>query len=256
MSRSRRRRTPDRPAVAVAAPPSGQTATRAARRRAREAPPRSNGSGRWLLVAGLFVILAAGAALLIRGVGSSGTATASAGPASTANIGGGAGPLTSLVSGTSLPTYDAATADAAVGQAIPTITGTDRTGNALAIRPGDGKAKILLFLTHWCSHCQAEVPRVQGWLNGGGSTGDVDLYAISTEADATRPNFPPETWLDREGWTVPTVVDDANSSIAQAFGLSAFPYWVFVDADGTVAGRAAGELSIADIEGIVGRLAE
>jgi peroxiredoxin len=256
MSRSRRRRATANPAVAVAAASSDQPATRAARRRAREAPQRSNNSGRWLLVAGLLVILAAGAALLIRGIGPSGTATGSAGPASTANVGDGAGPLTSLVSGTSLPTYDAAAADAAVGQTIPTITGTDRTGRDLAIRPGDGKAKVLLFLTHWCSHCQAEVPRVQSWLNGGGSTGDVDLYAISTEADASRPNFPPEAWLDREGWTVPTVVDDANSSIAQAFGLSAFPYWVFVDADGTVAGRAAGELSIADIEGIVAGLAE
>ncbi len=255
MSRSRRSRGTHRPTTSASTAPVPAGTPRATRRRAGQAPPARSSNGRWLLLVGLLIAVAAGAALVIRGVGSPAAPGTSAGPASTASIGGASGgPVGGLVSGASLPTYDATTADPAVGQTIPTVDGAGRAGEQITIRPEDGRAKVLLFITHWCSHCQAEVPRIQEWLNGGGTTGDVDLYAISTAADPGRPNYPPDAWLDREGWTVPTVVDDARSSVGQAFGLSAFPYWVFVDADGSVALRVAGELSIADLEGIVSRL--
>jgi hypothetical protein len=38
------------------------------------------------------------------------------------------------------------------------------------------------------------------------------------------------------------IADDTAFSAGDAFGLNAFPFWVFVDADGTVAGRLTGEL--------------
>ncbi len=254
MSRSRRSRSTHRPSTSASTAPVPAGTPRATRRGAGQAPPARSSNGRWLLLAGLLVAVAAGAALVIRGVGSPAGPGSSAGPASTASIGGSGGPVGDLVSGPSLPTYDATTADPAVGQTIPNVNGAGRAGEQIRIDAEDGRAKVLLFITHWCSHCQAEVPRIQEWLNGGGTTGNVDLYAISTGADPGRPNYPPEAWLDREGWTVPTVVDDGRSSVGQAFGLSAFPYWVFVDTDGSVALRAVGELSIADLEAIVGQL--
>ena len=36
------------------------------------------------------------------------------------------------------------------------------------------------------------------------------------------------------------ILDDAQGTVAAAFGLSAYPYFVFVDADGQVALRATG----------------
>ena len=42
--------------------------------------------------------------------------------------------------------------------------------------------------------------------------------------------------------------------MATAYGLSAFPFWTFVNADGTVLGRFAGELTIADLETIIASL--
>jgi hypothetical protein len=76
---------------------------------------------------------------------------------------------------------------------------------------------------------------------------DVDLISISTAIDPGRPNFPPEDWLAREGWT-PPVITDATGAVADAYGLAAFPYWVFVHGDGTVAARAAGELTLDALE--------
>ena len=71
----------------------------------------------------------------------------------------------------------------------------------------DGRPKILLFLAHWCPHCQREVPIVQGWLDAGGLPQNVDLISIATSIDPARPNYPPEAWLTREGWE-PTVLVD------------------------------------------------
>jgi hypothetical protein len=64
-------------------------------------------------------------------------------------------------------------------------------------------------------------------------------------------NFPASSWLDHEGWTVPLIVDDQAGSAHQAYGSGGFPYWVFLNADGTVAVRTAGQLTIPQLEEIL-----
>jgi len=76
----------------------------------------------------------------------------------------------------------------------------------------------------------------------------VDVYAVSTWADASKPNFPPGRWLREEGWPVPTLVDDKDSSVGRAFGLHGTPFWVFLDGTGRVAGRLEAELGGAGLE--------
>lgn len=51
----------------------------------------------------------------------------------------------------------------------------------------------------------------------------------------------------------PLPANDAGT-LARAAGLGAFPYFVFVHADGTVARRTVGQLSIAELETILGTL--
>ena len=117
----------------------------------------------------------------------------------------------------------------------------------------DGRPKVLLFVAHWCPHCQAEVPRIQEWINGGGLPSDVDLVTVSTGIDPSRPNYPPDAWFAREGWT-PRVVSDPTNEIAAAFGLPSYPYLVFVNADGTVASRTTGEIPVDQIQQAIGAL--
>lgn len=156
--------------------------------------------------------------------------------------GGDAGPQFGdpVVAGAPLPPLQDA-GDAALGSTIPEVTGADFDGNPVAITL-DGRPKILIFLAHWCSHCQAEVPVLQSLVDEGRLPDGIDLIGVATSTAETRPNFPPSAWLDREGWSSPTIVDDADYSVARAYGLSAFPFWVFVDADGTVLGRVTGEI--------------
>jgi len=157
------------------------------------------------------------------------------------------------VNGEALPDYsDDPLSDGAVGSLIPTAVGTDFIGESVVIEP-DGRPKILLFLAHWCSHCRAEVPVVQQWIDGGGLPAGVDLVAVATSIDRGRDNYPPDRWLEEENWSSPTLAD-TNNEVGKSFGLRGFPYWVFVDAEGRVVGRWGGELPIAQLDVVAGTL--
>jgi hypothetical protein len=162
--------------------------------------------------------------------------------------------VATAVTGEALPALTDPAADAAIGQPIPTLTGIDLSGEPISIGPSDGPMAIVL-LAHWCSHCQAEVPVLVDYLASTGMPEGVKLVAISTSIDAARPNYPPSTWLEREGWTVPTMVDDATSGGLRALGMSSFPGFVFVDADGRVVQRTTGELPAATFDQFVTSIA-
>lgn len=198
-------------------------------------PPESQ--LRWILAA---VILLVGVAVTVAAVSVGGSDGGSAGgDAAEVDISALAAPE---VTGEPLSPLDDPASDPAVGAPAPAFTAATFSGERITVQPGQDGPMILLFLAHWCPHCQREVPVVQDWIDAGGLPDDVQLYAVATAIDESRPNYPPDAWLEREGWTPTTVVDDPSSSLAQAYGLTAFPYWVLVDADGTVTGRLTGAL--------------
>ena len=157
------------------------------------------------------------------------------------------------VTGDPLPAYGDGN-DPAIGSAIPTITGTDLAGEPISIGPEDGPMAIVL-LAHWCSHCQAEVPLLVDYLASTGMPDGVRLVGISTSINEAQPNYPPSAWFEREGWTVPTMNDDANSRALAALGMNSFPAFVFVDADGRVVSRTTGEIPIQTFDQIVNSIA-
>lgn len=148
------------------------------------------------------------------------------------------------ITGDALPLFAAGGADPAIGLAAPEVTGIDFDGDTVEIT-NDGTPKAIVFLAHWCPHCQSEVPRVQAWLDGGGGVEGVELFSVTTSMNSAQANWPPSEWLDREGWTVPVIRDNSDGDALSAFGGNAFPYYVFVDAEGNVSNRASGELDIA-----------
>ena len=227
------------------------------RRRSRATPPRkrakSSGArtfdSRWILagVAVIVVTAAVAASLLSRPTGTD-AGTASDPPTkSTAST-------SVVVTGTGLPGLVATTDDPAIGHPIPEVRGASFDGSPVAIK-ADGRPKLLLFLAHWCPHCQREVPVVQAWLDAGRLPSSVDLISVATSTDPNRPNYPPDAWLRREHWQPPVLVDGDNAA-ADRFGLSAFPYWVAVHADGTVASRVTGELTPGQLDALAAAVAK
>jgi cytochrome c biogenesis protein CcmG/thiol:disulfide interchange protein DsbE len=183
-----------------------------------------------LIFGGLLVVLLALAFLGGDGDGGTGTDVLALPPAE--------------VTGEALPGFTGDTAsDPAVGTAAPEVSGPAIDGSGEVSFPTDGDGPtIVVFLAHWCPHCQREAPVIQRWIEGGGLEGTgVDLVGVATGIDEGQPNFPPDAWLDRIGWTSPTVVDN-DRTVSDAYGLNAFPFWTIVDEDGEVMLRFTGEL--------------
>jgi thiol-disulfide isomerase/thioredoxin len=194
------------------------------------APERGPGS-RWVLWAGLAAVVAVAAVLaaVLRSGGDDETATAQV-----------------QVAGTPLP--ELGDEDAAVGNAAPGLAGEDLTGAELSIPTGGGRPRLVIFLAHWCPHCQAEVPRIVAWYQATGGVEGVDVYGVATANDSRRPNYPAQEWLAEAGWPYPTLLDDGANTAAAAYGLSRYPFFVFVDGAGNVVSRATGELPVEEIE--------
>ena len=156
------------------------------------------------------------------------------------------------VTGAALPKFEPGGADdAAVGKTIPDVKGQSFDGSPVEIR-NDGRAKLIVFVAHWCPHCQKEIPLLAKWLKSNALPSGVDLYTVSTSVTSGRPNHPPSTWLKKEGWKAPTLADSEDQEAADAFGLSAFPYFVAVDGSGKVVARTSGEISTGDFADLAG----
>jgi cytochrome c biogenesis protein CcmG, thiol:disulfide interchange protein DsbE len=154
------------------------------------------------------------------------------------------------VTGDPLPVYAAGTDDVAVGLPAPTVTGADWNGKPISIAP-DGSSKIILFLAHWCPHCQAEVPVVQDWVDAGNLPEGVELISVATSTDRLRENWPPQEWLEEEGWTAPVIMDDQIGTVAGNFGMAGTPFYVVLDGENNNLGRVSGEIGTQGLNALV-----
>ena len=150
------------------------------------------------------------------------------------------------VSGQALPEFTSAERDPAVGQKAPVLSGRDLAGKPLRIAP-DGRPKLILFVAHWCPHCRREVPLLAKWINSGKAPKNVEIVTVATGTRSDYPNYPPSKWLRDAKWTPPVLADSSDYAAATAFGLSEYPYFVLLRADGTVAARTSGEISVDDL---------
>lgn len=143
------------------------------------------------------------------------------------------------IAGNGLPMFEPDN-DQAIGLLAPQVEGASFDGTPVTINHDGETYKMIVFLAHWCSHCQEEVPEVRDWLATYDLGEDIEIVSVSTGERSDRPNWPPEEWLTREQWPVPVIEDSLESDISMAYGLQAFPYWVFLDKDGSVLLRANG----------------
>ena len=128
----------------------------------------------------------------------------------------------------------------ALGLAAPIFSAPNENSEIVSLEK-NGNAKALLFLAHGCGYCQKEVPVVQGFIDSVGVPPGVDVIAIATSIERGRENYPPQKWLADEGWSE-TQLYDLDREIGNAYGLSASPYWVFLDKDLNVVARRTGNL--------------
>jgi thiol-disulfide isomerase/thioredoxin len=145
------------------------------------------------------------------------------------------------VTGDPLPTLTTGQ-DPAVGMLIPELHGASFDGTPVDVTRG-GQAKLILFVAHWCPHCQREVPLLSNYLSTHPLPAGVQLVTVATATSPDQPNYPPSTWLANQHWPSPILADSSDSTAAQAFGLPGYPYFVAVDSTGHVVARTSGEIT-------------
>ena len=155
------------------------------------------------------------------------------------------GPIT--VTGTPLVPYEASGEDdPAVGTASPVISGESFDGSQITIgEPTDGPTMVV-FLAHWCPHCNDEIPELISLYDEGSLPEELGVVGVSTAVDAGAPNYPPSEWIDDRGWPWPTMADDDVLTAISAMGGTSFPFVVVLDSDGTVLARRPGQATGAD----------
>jgi cytochrome c biogenesis protein CcmG, thiol:disulfide interchange protein DsbE len=136
------------------------------------------------------------------------------------------------------------------GTTPPALHGFHFDGTPMDITPG-GKAQMVVFLAHWCPHCNREVPRLLEWKASGQIPANLDIVGVSTAAAADRDNYPPSQWVKTIGWAWPIMADSKNQDAARGYGLGGYPTFVIVGADGKVKVRFSGEIEIADLTTLV-----
>jgi thiol-disulfide isomerase/thioredoxin len=110
---------------------------------------------------------------------------------------------------------------------------------------------MVVFLAHWCPHCNREVPRLIEWQASGAIPADLQIIGVSTAVASDRPNYPPSQWVVDKAWPWPVIADSEAMDAADAYGVSGFPFFTLVGADGKVKVRGSGELEIDQLNQIV-----
>jgi thiol-disulfide isomerase/thioredoxin len=156
-----------------------------------------------------------------------------------------------VIEGTILEPLGDEAIDPMVGQVAPTLNGATFDGSGVSVTPGDGQAYMVVFLAHWCPHCNREVPRLIEWQASGAVPSELQVVGVSTAVASDRPNYPPSQWTIDKGWTWPMMADSTSMEAAEAYGVSGYPFFVIVGADGEVKVRVSGEVEIPALTQIV-----
>ena len=207
----------------------------------------SSGRGKFI-VGAIIAIIIGGAAIVAISSSGSDSASTSDGISEFSDI---------TVSGKALPSFDSVSTatDAAIGLPAPVVSGKGFTGTEITT-DGAGTPTLLVFLAHWCPHCQREVPLLVEWEKNGKTPTGVDVIAVATGTDPANPNYPPSEWLAREEvpalW--PVIADSADKKAANAFGLSGYPFFVLVDAQGKVFMRLSGEVPMDELTAMIDQM--
>lgn len=196
------------------------------------------------MILGAVVIGAAAIALSLSG-GSSSTSD-------TTIAGGSAEYQPVTVTGEALPALGDGAIDPALGMTAPALSGARFNGSEVTITPGTtGKPTMLVFLAHWCPHCNREVPRLVEWNDKGLVPEGLRVVGITTASRDDQANWPPSEWIQSMNWPFDIMADSQNADAAQAYGVDGYPFMVILDAQGRVALRTSGEHELGQITEMV-----
>jgi thiol-disulfide isomerase/thioredoxin len=140
-------------------------------------------------------------------------------------------------------------ADTETGKSVAVLKGYDLQGRPVTIDPaGEGKATMVVFLAHWCPHCNREIPVLNKWRESGEVPTGLRVIGITTGSKADQANWPPSKWMTAMKWPFEVMADSEAQEAARAYGVGGYPFMAFVGANGKITARTSGEVPVEQIQ--------
>ncbi len=132
----------------------------------------------------------------------------------------------------------------------PDFTVLDGEGNEVSLSELRGKPVVINFWATWCGPCKSELPDFEKAYQSYGEQIHfmmVDLVGGQETVEGAK------AFVADQGYTFP-VYFDTESSAAVAYGVSAIPMTIFVNADGERVTYATGAIDAALLEKGIGMI--
>jgi thiol-disulfide isomerase/thioredoxin len=140
-------------------------------------------------------------------------------------------------------------ADTETGKSVAVLKGYDLQGRPVTIDPaGEGKATMVVFLAHWCPHCNREIPVLNKWRESGEVPTGLRVVGITTGSKADQANWPPSKWMTAMKWPFEVMADSEAQEAAAAYGVAGYPFIAFVGENGKITARTSGEIPVEQLQ--------
>lgn len=123
---------------------------------------------------------------------------------------------------------------------MPPITLMKENGDRWVSTEAYGHPLVLNFWASWCPPCRAEMPMLEGFAQGE-KLGDASFWAVNA-VNTEKSVRAGRDWLTENDMTVPMLLD-ASGHASHAYGVSALPTTVVLDAQGRLVARKTGAIS-------------
>jgi cytochrome c biogenesis protein CcmG/thiol:disulfide interchange protein DsbE len=122
-----------------------------------------------------------------------------------------------------------------IGSAIPAFELSDLEGKKKSNLDFQGRPVIINFWATWCGPCKLEMPILQKIRQE--YDGKISLVAVNFE----EPRETVKQFLTQNKIEVPVLLDETGS-MANSYGIHAFPVTYFIDAKGVIKSMHIGQL--------------
>ena len=122
----------------------------------------------------------------------------------------------------------------------PDFTVLDEAGNEVKLSELRGKPVVINFWATWCPPCRAELPYFDKAAAERGE--DIVFLMVNLTDGGSETEEGVRAFLQDNGYSFP-VCFDTEQDAAEAYGVSAIPLTVLIDAEGHVADKHLGTMS-------------